>query len=353
MNSKIIQLPSNFLNLPVVPIREGVLFPQTESVLGFGRELSIKAIHHSQKQGNYIILLTQRNPRIERPKAKDLYEIGTLAVIEKTLNNTANVSTLVRGISRIKIQKIVQEEPFLQAEAEKMVSFIERDDELIALSNQLQKLFRQTVQMGKQIEFLNFIKLLSGVNEGEMADQIASTLNIPTEKKQLILETIDVKQRIRLVIEYLSKEVKILEIEQDVNLKTQEKFDEHMRESVLRERLRTIQKELGELDDDQDIINSYQEQLKKKKLPKAAQKKIKKEIIRLEQMSPNNPETSYLRSWLDLVFDLPWQKSKKTNINIKRAAKILDEDHYGLEEVKDRVLEHMAVMQLKNKNNTF
>lgn len=350
MNSKVIQLPSNLLNLPVVPIREGVLFPQTESVLGFGRELSVNAIRHSQKQGNHIILLTQKNPRIEQPQSKDLYQIGTLAAIEKTLKNSANISALVRGVSRIKIQKFVQEQPFLQAVAEKVPSFIERDDELIALSNQLQKLFRQTVQMGKQIEFLNFIKLLSGVNEGEMADQIASTLKIPSNKKQLILETTNVKQRIRLVIEHLSKEVKILEIEQDVNTKTQEKFDEHMRESVLRERLRTIQKELGELSDGQDGISDYRELLKKKKLPKEVKEKVEKEIARLEQMSPNNPETSYLRSWLDLVFDLPWQKNKKTNINIKRAAKTLDQDHYGLKEVKDRVLEHMAVMQLKNKN---
>ncbi len=351
MNSKIIQLPSNLLNLPVVPIREGVLFPQTESVLGFGRELSVNAIRHSQKQGNHIILLTQKNPRIEQPQSKDLYQIGTLAAIEKTLKNSANISALVRGVSRIKIQKFVQEQPFLQAVAEKVPSFIERDDELIALSNQLQKLFRQTVQMGKQIEFLNFIKLLSGVNEGEMADQIASTLKIPSNKKQLILETTNVKQRIRLVIEHLSKEVKILEIEQDVNTKTQEKFDEHMRESVLRERLRTIQKELGELSDGQEGINDYRDLLKKKKLPKEVKEKVEKEIARLEQMSPNNPETSYLRSWLDLVFDLPWQKNKKTNINIKRAAKTLDQDHYGLKEVKDRVLEHMAVMQLKNKND--
>ncbi len=350
MSSEIIQLPSNSLNLPVVPIREGVLFPQTESVLGFGREISISAIRRAQKQGNHLILLTQKNAQIERPRAKDLYQIGTLAVIEKTLRNSSNVNALIRGISRVKIQKFLQEEPFLQAIADKVPSFIQRDDELIALSNQLQKLFRQTVQMGKQIEFLNFIKLLSGVNEGEMADQIASTLNISTAKKQLILETTNVKQRIRLVIDHLSKEVKILEIEQDVNLKTQEKFDEHMRESVLRERLRTIQKELGELNEEQSVVNEYQELLKKKKLPESSKTRVKKEIARLEQMSPNNPETSYIRNWLDLVFDLPWQKSKKTQINIKRAAKILDQDHYGLEEVKDRVLEHMAVMQLKNKN---
>ncbi|NLG06185.1 MAG: endopeptidase La [Candidatus Pacebacteria bacterium] len=352
MNSEVIQLPSNSLNLAVLPIREGVLFPQTESVLGFGRELSIQAIRHSQKQSKHIILLTQKNAQIEKPQAKDLYQIGTLAVIEKTIRNNDNISALVRGISRVKIQKFTQEEPFIQAIADKVVSFIERDDELIALSNHLQKLFRQTVQMGKQIEFLNFIKLLSGVNEGEMADQIASTLNIATAKKQQILETTNVKQRIRLIIDHLSKEVKILEIEQDVNLKTQEKFDEHMRESVLRERLRTIQKELGELSDEQSAAHEYEELLKKKQLPQEAEIRIKKEIARLGQMSPNNPETAYIRSWLDLVFDLPWQKSKKTNINIKRAAKVLNQDHYGLEEVKDRVLEHMAVMQLKNQNDS-
>ena len=352
MNSEVIQLPSNSLNLAVLPIREGVLFPQTESVLGFGRELSIQAIRHSQKQGKHIILLTQKNSQIEKPQAKDLYQIGTLAVIEKTIRNNDNISALVRGISRVKIQKFTQEEPFIQALADKVVSFIERDDELVALSNHLQKLFRQTVQMGKQIEFLNFIKLLSGVNEGEMADQIASTLNIATAKKQQILETTNVKQRIRLIIDHLSKEVKILEIEQDVNLKTQEKFDEHMRESVLRERLRTIQKELGELSDEQSAVNEYEELLKKKQLPQEAEVRIKKEIARLSQMSPNNPETAYIRSWLDLVFDLPWQKSKKASINIKRAAKVLNQDHYGLEEVKDRVLEHMAVMQLKNQNDS-
>lgn len=352
MNSEVIQLPSNSLNLAVLPIREGVLFPQTESVLGFGRELSIQAIRHSQKQGKHIILLTQKNAQIENPQAKDLYQIGTLAVIEKTIRNNDNISALVRGISRVKIQKFTQEKPFIQAMADKVVSFIERDDELIALSNHLQKLFRQTVQMGKQIEFLNFIKLLSGVNEGEMADQIASTLNIATAKKQQILETTNVKQRIRLIIDHLSKEVKILEIEQDVNLKTQEKFDEHMRESVLRERLRTIQKELGELSDEQSAVNEYEELLKKTQLPQEAEIRIKKEIARLGQMSPNNPETAYIRSWLDLVFDLPWQKSKKASINIKRAAKVLNQDHYGLEEVKDRVLEHMAVMQLKNQNDS-
>lgn len=341
------QLPSNLLNLPVVPIREGVLFPQTESVLTFGRDLSMAAIRSRQNQQSYVILLTQKNPHLDHPKPNDLYRVGTLAIVEKTLRNDNNISALVRGLGRVNVKDFVSEKPFLQATAEKISSLIEHDDELVALSGQLQKLFRQTVQMGKQIEFLNFIKLLSGVNEGEMADQIASTLNIQTAKKQEILETTNVKARIKLVIGHLSREIKILEIEQDVNVKTQEKFDEHMRESVLRERLRTIQKELGELDDEEEIINDYTAQLKKKKLPELIGVRIEKEIKRLQQMSPNNPETSYIRNWLDLVFELPWQKQQKTSINIKRAARILDQDHYGLQDVKDRVLEHMAVMQLK------
>ena len=346
-------LPSQILNLPVLPIREGVLFPQTESVLTFGRSLSLAALNklkNSNTSKQYVILLSQKNQRVSQPKAADLYKIGTLSLVEKTLKNDDNISVLVRGLSRIQIKNFTQEAPFLQASAEKMVSIIHRDDELVALSNQLQKLFRQTIQMGKQIEFLNFIKLLSGVNEGEMADQIASTLNISTAQKQLILETTDVKKRIRLVIGHLSREVKILEIEQDVNLKTQETFNEHMRESVLRERLKTIQKELGELDGNSGDLAEYRQQLGKKKLSTTERQRINKELTRLEQMSPNNPESAYLRNWLDVVVDLPWGKLDKTNINLKKAAKILDRDHYGLQDVKDRVLEHMAVMQLKAKD---
>jgi len=343
-------LPSNLLNLPVVPVREGILFPQTESVLTFGRDISIAALKSQpNKKKNYVVLLSQKNSHLNEPKPSDLYQKGTLAVIEKILNNDRNISVLVRGIARVKVREFVRQKPFLQAIVEKVPSLIQRDDELKALSNHLQKLFRQTVQMGKQIEFLNFIKLLSGVNEGEMADQIASTLNISTAKKQAILETTNVKRRIRLVINYLSREIKVLEIEQDVNLKTQEKFDKHMRESVLRERLRTIKKELGELDEGEELISDYEAQLKKKKFQPTIKKRIQKELKRLAQMSANNPETSYIRSWLDLVFDLPWSETQKTNINLKRANKILDRDHYGLQDVKDRVLEHMAVMQLKSK----
>ncbi len=342
-------LPASQLTLPVIPIREGVLFPSTESVLTFGRKLSLQAIKEGKGDGKYVVLLTQKKSNLERPKSTDLYQTGTLAIVEKTLSNGDSVSALVRGVGRIRVERFIQERPFLLASVSKIYDTFERDEELTALSNQLQKLFKQTVQMGKQIEFLNFIKLLSGVNEGEMADQVASTLSLSTKEKQDILEISDVKSRIKKIIFYLSKEIKVLEIEKDVSKKTQEKFDKHMRESILRERMQTIQKELGELDDEAEIINEYDKKLKKTKLPLEVANRIKKEIKKLEQMSPNNPEGSYIRNWLDLILDLPFNKFKNQAINIKKAAAVLDKDHYGLEEVKDRVLEYMSVLQLKQK----
>lgn len=345
-------LPASQLTLPVIPIREGVLFPSTESVLTFGRKLSLQAIKEGEGEGKYVVLLTQKKSTLEKPKDTDLYQIGTLAVVEKTLVNGDNVSALVRGVGRVKVQNFVQNRPFMMASVEKIYDLFERDDELTALSNQLQKLFKKTVQMGKQIEFLNFIKLLSGVNEGEMADQIASTLSLSTKEKQQLLEIFVVKERIKKIIFHLSREIKVLEIEKDVSKKTQAKFDQHMRENILRERLHTIQKELGEIDDETEIINDYALKLKKSKLPLEIVERVQKEIKKLEQMSPNNPEGSYIRSWLDLVFELPFGKLKNKEVNIQKAAKILNKDHFGLEEVKDRVLEYMSVLQLKQNSRS-
>jgi ATP-dependent Lon protease len=345
----ITSLPASQLALPVIPIREGVLFPSTESVLTFGRQVSLQAIKQGKGSSKYVVLLTQKKATVEKPKSSDLYQIGTLAVVEKTLSSGDSISALVRGVGRVKVDQFIQEKPFLLANVSKIYDLFQKDDELTALSNQLQKLFKQTVQMGKQIEFLNFIKLLSGVNEGEMADQIASTLNLSTKEKQEILEIVEVKTRIKQIIFHLSKEIKVLEIEKDVSKKTQAKFDKHMRENILRERMQTIQKELGEMDEEEEIIGEYESKLKKAKLPKEVAAKVSKEIKKLEQMSPNNPEGSYIRNWLDLVFELPYGKVKNKQIDIKKAAEVLDQDHYGLEEVKDRVLEYMSVLQLKQK----
>jgi ATP-dependent Lon protease len=341
------QLPSNQLILPVVPIREGVLFPSTESVLTFGRKISVNAIAEAAKNQNLVVLLTQKNPETDFPQQKDLYEIGTLAIIDRTLKTDDRVNALVRGIGRVEVARFLELKPVMKAQVIKLTDFVERDEEMRALTSHLQKQFRKAIHMGKPVEFLNFMKLMSGVTEGELVDQIASTLTVKTAEKQEVLDTIDVKQRLKLVIQHLTREMKVLEIEKDVVHKTQEKFDKSMRENVLRERLRTIQKELGDLEDEEELAENYSAQLKKLKLPEEIAKKIDKEIKRLRSMSPNNPETGYVRSWLDVVFDIPWKKYNKSDITLAEAEKILDTSHYSLEEVKDRVLEYLAVLKLK------
>jgi ATP-dependent Lon protease len=343
-------LPTNQLVLPVIPIRDGILFPQTESVLTFGRKQSINAINASIRSRNMVVLVSQKIESQANPKPTDVYTIGTLATIDRTLNGDGYLNALVKGLGRVKILRYLKTEPNFLAQVIKVEDEVERDEELKALATHLQKQFRKAVQIGKTVEFLSFMKLMSGVKEGEMADQIASSLNARTAVKQNILETINVKHRIKLVIEQLSQEIKVLEIEKDVATKTQAKFDKHMRESVLRERLRTIQMELGEFDDDEDAANEYSNQLKKLNAPQNVKDKIQKEIKKLKQMSINNPESGYVRSWLDTIFELPWGSFNPENYDLKKAHQILEKNHYGLPKVKDRILEFIAVLQLKKQD---
>lgn len=337
------------LSLPIIPIREGVLFPSTESILTFGRKISLNAIKKADKEQQLIVLLTQKDPGVDVPKEEDLYQVGTLASIERTLTTDGHLNALVKGLGRVKVTQFLQLEPTLRAEVTKLNELVERDEEMKALTSHLQKSFRKAIHLGKPVEFLNFMKLMSGVTEGELADQIASTLKIKSKQKQEILETINVKARIKKIVQHLTHEMKVYEIEKDVVSKTQKKFDQTMRENVLRERLRTIQKELGEIEDEEGAAQTYEEKLKELKLDPDVRKKIKKEIKRLRSMSSRNPESGYIRSWLDTIFDLPWNKTAENQSTLKAAEKTLDETHYGLKEVKDRILEYLAVLKLKQK----
>lgn len=340
---------NNNLILPLIPVREGIMFPQTEAVLNFGRKKSVAAIMKAEQTQNTVVLVAQKNKNIDDPTMKDLFTVGTLVSIERTLNTNNQINALVQGKKRVKIVQIIAEDECLMAEVEVLEDIVRDKEKITALSKHLSKLFNTAVNLGKPVEFLNFMKLMSGVNAGELADQIASTLQITTHKKQKILETVDVEVRLDAVIQELAKELNTYQIERDIINKTQQQFDKHMKESVLRERIRMMKKELGEGGDEEEEFDELRERVMKAKLPKKVMEKVEKELKRLDRMSTNNPEAGYINNWIETVVELPWSTRSKGTVSLKKAAKVLDKNHYGLKEVKDRIIEYLAVLQLKAK----
>jgi ATP-dependent Lon protease len=334
--------------VPLVPLREGVVFPHTEAVLTFGRPKSNAGVEAAFKNDRLIVFVAQKNEKINEPGANDIYNVGTLCSIERILKTDNEINALVKGMTRVKIHTLTNEEPFLLARIEELPEITETSDELTALTKLVANNYKAAVNLGKAVDFLMFMRVMGGVSSAELADQVSTNLDLPTVKKQLLLEELNVKKRLKKVSDYLAQELKILEIEQAIYAKTQKKFDKTMRENVLRERMRTIQKELGEDEEDKDI-REYKEKIVQAKMPEEVKKRAAKELERLKQMHVYNPEAGYLRTYLDWLCDLPWSLSTPNNITLKAAEKILEADHYGLREIKERILEYLAVMQLKKK----
>lgn len=331
----------------MIPVRDVVVYPTNEVVLTFGRKKSILAINAAMGKDKLIALFTQKDPKSDNPELSELYDVGTLCVVERTLKTDGELNALVRGIARIKLVRAVDTTPVQTVEVSELVETIATSQELEALARHLTTQFREAVNLGKSVEFTNFMRLMSGVSISELSDQIAPTLNLSIEDRQKLLEILDLQARMYKINELLSKELKVLEIEKSIASKTQEKFSKNMKETVLRERLNTIKAELGELDDGEAELDDLHEAIHKLALPKKDKEKVFKEFDRLDRMSPNNPETGYIRTWLETVSELPWGKLTTDRVSLKAAEKVLDEDHYGLEEIKERILEYLSVMKLK------
>ena len=334
--------------LPLVPLREGVVFPHTEAVLTFGRPKSNAGVEAAFRTDRLIVFVTQKDPKISQPTIKDIYKMGTLCTIERIYKTNGEINALVRGIARVQINNLAAEKPFLVAQVQEIPERIEKSDQITALTKHVAGNFKKAINLGKSVDFLMFMRVMGGVSPSEMADQVATNLDLVTPKKQALLEVLDVKKRLELVSDYLSKELKILQIERSIASKTQKKFDKSMREQVLRERIKTIQKELGDQEDNKET-KDYKERIKKANMPKAVRSKALKELKRLASMHTYNPEAGYIRTYLDWICDLPWSVSTPNQVTIKSAERILEADHYGLKEVKERIAEYLAVMQLKSR----
>jgi ATP-dependent Lon protease len=334
--------------IPIIPIRDGIIFPNTDSVLTFGRPKSLAALESAFNHERIVGFVLQKNARLNEPTKEDLYQIGTLSRIERMIKTDGEINAQVKGLSRIKIVSYEQDQPYLLGKVEELSDIEENSAEVKALTNRIVAEFRKAMNLGKFVDFLVFMNIMSENSPSQLSDLIASVLDLKPIDRQTLLEETKVKVRLQKINDLLSKELKILELERKIASKTQERFEKGAREVMLRERLKTIEKELGETDEDSEI-KELLERVKKAKMPEDIEIKVKKEIKKLSQMNQFNPEAGYIRNYLDWTLSLPWSVESKSEVNIKAAEKILNQDHYGLEKVKERIVEYLAVHKLAGK----
>lgn len=335
--------------VPIIPIRDGIIFPNTDSVLTFGRPKSLAALELSFSQERVVCFVLQKSARVNDPSPSDIFRIGTLCRIERMIKSDGEINAQVKGLSRVKIESFHENENFLVGHVEELPEEPSDTPEIKALCNHVTNEFRRAMNLGKTADFLVFMNIMAPDNPpSQLADLIASVLDLKPSQKQELLEMTDVRERLERVSELLSKEIKVLELERKIASKTQERFEKGAREVMLRERLKTIEKELGESDEDNEIRELMQK-IKEAGMPEEIEEKAKKEAKKLSQMAQFNPEAGYIRNYLDWLIDLPWSKETNSNIDVKNAEKLLNKDHYGLKDAKERIVEYLAVQKLTGK----
>src|SRR3990167_3786171 len=342
-----------YRQIPVVAIRVSVVFPHTDAVLSFGRKKSVAAINTAFQEDRVVGIFNQKDARIPDPGIEDLFKVGTIATITQMMSTEGEIHAVVRGQARINLVDIISHEPHLIAKIEEIPTKLEGSTEQIqALANKISELFKKAINLGKQAEIMAVMKLVSGkVEPEELADQIASLLETKTKNKQELLEMVSLKARLEKAMEHLAHEVNVLELKKTISSKTQKRFEDQMRKAMLREKKKTIEEELGEIDEGElstDELKEYKEKIKEADMPKDVREKAEKELKRLIQLSPHNPEGGYIRNYLDWLTDMPWSKVTPNDVSIKHARDVLDNDHYGLKKAKERILEFLAVMKVKN-----
>lgn len=333
--------------VPVIPIRDGIIFPDTDSVLTFGRPKSLLALESSFRHERIVLFVLQKNAKLNDPTPEDLYEIGTLSRIERMIRTDGEINAQVRGISRSKIISYEQHESFLLAKIVEVPDVLENTPEIKALCNHLTNEFRRAMNLGKSSDFLVFMNIMSQTSPSELSNLIASVLDVKPSERQELLEKVSVKERLEKITELLAKEIKILELERKIASKTQERFEKGAREAMLRERLKTIETELGQ--DEGGETKELLDKIKKAGMSEEVEEKAKKEVRKLSQMNQFNPEAGYIRNYLDWLVSIPWSKLSKNSIDIKASEKILDAEHFGLKKIKERIIEYLAVHKLAGK----
>jgi ATP-dependent Lon protease len=335
--------------LPVLPIRNAVLFPGAVAPFDVGREKSVALVEDVDNLSAPVIaIFAQRDPSTDDPGKDDLHAVGCAARVLKALKHSSgNYSLILQGLTRIRLDDITQSAPYLKAKVARLVEAGVADDEAEALSMSLRDIAKQVIQLMPELPREAGSLIDSIQAPGALADLVAANLDAPVEEKAGLLETVDVKERIRKVLKLLTRQLEILKMRERINSQIKEEMGKNQREYVLRQQLKAIKEELGEDEGDQSDLDGLEDRIAKANLPQEAEQVAKKQIKRLRNMQVGSAEYTVVRTYLDWILDLPWHTQTPDNMDIGAVRKVLDEDHYGLEKVKKRILEYLAVRKLK------
>lgn len=336
--------------LPLIPLRDLIIFPNLVVPLFVGRDRSIKALEDAMRNEHIVALVAQKEAELQEPGQGDLYEIGSAATVMQELKlPDGTAKALVEGLVRIKVEEFVQIDPFFKVRVSVVSEEAEKTLETEALMRNLVAQFEQTARLGKPIPQEVLLASMNIDEPGRLADFIAFHLNLRADEKQRILEAASPDKRLELVGTYLGKELEILEIGSRIQSRVKEQMTKTQREYFLREQMKAIQKELGTMDEQQAEVEELRTKIAEAQMPEEVEEKALKELGRLEKMPAAAAETAVIRTYLDWLIGIPWKKETEEKLDLKEAQAILDEDHYGLEKVKERVLEYLAVHTLTQK----
>ncbi|MDD3894189.1 MAG: endopeptidase La, partial [Syntrophomonadaceae bacterium] len=337
--------------MPLLPLRGMLVFPYTVIHLDVGRKRSISAIEEAMLESKEIFLASQKEAQTDDPEETDIYSIGTVAEVRQILKMPGGtMRVLVEGLNRAEIKGFIENQPYIKVKIQQFTDdMAEKNAQIEALMRTLVNQFEQYVRMGKKIPPETVVTVVGIQEPGRLADVISSHLTLRIEEKQKILEAIEIKARLTYLCELLAKEMEVLELERKINMRVRKQMEKTQKEYYLREQMKAIQKELGEKDEHLTEVEEIKERILEAGLPKEAEEKAFKELERLEKMPPMVAEAVVVRNYLDWILSLPWSAETKDRLDLKTAETILNEDHYGLEKPKERILEYLAIRKLAKK----
>ncbi len=336
--------------LPLLPLRGILVFPYMVIHLDVGRAKSVQAIEESMIRDRVIFLATQKEAQTDEPGEDDVFQIGTVAEVKQLLKLPGGtIRVLVEGIARAKARSFISDDPYFLVEVEQYSEEFEKDSEIEALMRSLVYQFEQYVKLSKRIPPETVVSVVNLEEPGRLADIIASHLALRIEDKQSILEAANIVKRLEKLCAIVAKELEIVELERKINIRVRKQMEKTQKEYYLREQMKAIQRELGEKDERMAEGEELREKIAEAKFPKEVEEKALKEVERLEKMPPMAAEAAVVRNYLDWLLSLPWNKSTRDRLDLRTAENILEEDHYGLKTVKERILEYLAIRKLAKK----